>query len=98
MAKLKFNSLTGLFDLVEDRDSLGLDTTDSPTFNDLMVTETFGCNGATPQTAYVSGGEKSGTPTSGLLAYGFVSEAEMNDFITMCKNIRAALVANGIMS
>jgi hypothetical protein len=56
----------------------------------------FGCNSKTPQTAYVSGGEKSGTATNG--GWGFVSAAEMNDFVTMCKNIRLSLVANGIMS
>ena len=56
----------------------------------------FGCNGATPQTAYASGGAAGGTATSG--GYGFVSAAEMNAFVTLLTNVRIALVANGVMS
>jgi len=38
MAKFKYNVLTGsFFDLIEDRDSLGLDTTDSPIFTGLTI-------------------------------------------------------------
>ena len=60
------------------------------------ITGAFGCNGATPQTAYASGGAAGGTATSG--GYGFVSSAEMNAFVTLVGNIRSALVANGVMS
>ncbi len=66
----------------------------------------FGCNGATPQTAYASGGAAgavSGTATSG--GYGFADSAEFNAAITainaikdLANNHRSALVANGIES
>jgi hypothetical protein len=71
-----------------------------------VITGGFGCNGKTAQTAYASGGAAAavaGTATSG--GYGFVSAAEMNDFITavnaiktLANNHRSALIANGIES
>jgi len=39
MAKFKFNPITGLLDLVEDADTLGLASTDSPTFETVMLTD-----------------------------------------------------------
>lgn len=39
MAKFKFNILTGLFDLVEDLTTLGLSTSDSPTFATVKLTD-----------------------------------------------------------
>ena len=66
----------------------------------------FGCNGAAAQAAYASGGASnavSGTATSG--GFGFVSAAEMNQFIsdvntikTLANNTRTALINNGIES
>jgi hypothetical protein len=61
------------------------------------VTGAFGCNGATAQTAYASGGAAGGTPTLAT-GYGFVSAAEMNSFTTLVANIRLALINNGVMS
>jgi hypothetical protein len=63
----------------------------------LTVTKAFGCNAATAQTAYASGGAAGGTPTL-TTGYGFVSAAEMNAHTALVEKIRAALVANGIMS
>jgi hypothetical protein len=71
----------------------------SPTYT-LDVTGNFrcstglGCNGKTPQTAYASGG----AVTTSAGAFGFNSDAERANLTTLVSNIRAALVANGIMS
>jgi hypothetical protein len=54
----------------------------------------FGCNGATPQTAYASGG----AVVPGAGAYGFDSAVHAAALATLVTNIRLALVANGIMS
>jgi hypothetical protein len=54
----------------------------------------FGCNSKTPQTAYASGGDI--TPGAG--AYGADSAVNFAAMVTLVKNMRAALVANGIMS
>lgn len=63
----------------------------------LTVTKAFGCNAATAQTAYASGGAAGGTPTL-TTGYGFVTDTEMNAHTALVEKIRAALVANGIMS
>ncbi len=55
----------------------------------------FGCNGATPQTAYVSGGALAAYVTGG---FGLDSDVNMQAMYTLVTNMRAALVANGIMS
>jgi hypothetical protein len=54
----------------------------------------FGCNNATPQTVYASGG----AVTTAAGDFGFSSDAERASLTTLVSNIRAALVANGIMS
>ena len=54
----------------------------------------FGCNSKTAQTAYASGGDI--TPGAG--AFGASSAANFAAMVTLVKNIRSALVANGIMS
>ncbi len=55
----------------------------------------FGCNSKTAQTAYASGGALSAYATG---AFGFDSDAHCQEIHTLLTNIRAALVANGIMS
>jgi len=55
----------------------------------------FGCNSKTAQTAYASGGALSGYVTG---AFGYDSAAHAQEIHTLLVNIRAALVANGIMS
>jgi hypothetical protein len=54
----------------------------------------FGCNSATPQAAYASGGAVS--PGAG--SYGASSAANFAALATLVANIRTALVNNGIMS
>ena len=55
----------------------------------------FGCNGTTPQTAYASGGALASYTTG---AFGLDSDAHMSALHALVVKIRAALVANGIMS
>ena len=55
----------------------------------------FGCNGQTAQTAYASGGALAAYAAG---ANGLSSGAEMSALHAMVVSIRAALVANGIMS
>jgi hypothetical protein len=68
--------------------------------NNLLVDGTiksvgaFGCNNATPQTPYASGGANGASGG----AYGYDSAANAYGLVTLVNNIRAALVANGIMS
>ena len=61
----------------------------------LAVTGGFGCNAAAVQTAYASGGALNSYTTG---AYGLNSDANMSALHAMVVAIRAALVANGIMS
>ena len=56
----------------------------------------FGANGTSPQTAYASGGAVASTPST-LVAYGY-TQTQADGIVTLLNNIRAALVANGIMS
>lgn len=67
------------------------------TANQLVATTGFGCNGASAQTAYPSGGD---APAGGVgtAAGGWDTAAHRDAAITLLNNIRAALVANGIMS
>lgn len=67
----------------------------SPTFAALTITAGFGCNSKTPQTAYASGGALN---TYGTGAYGLDSGANMAALHALVVKMRAALVANGIMS
>jgi hypothetical protein len=72
-----------------------------PGDNNLLVDGTgtivgaFGCNAASAQTAYASGGALSAYSTG---AFGLDSGANMSALHAMVVAIRAALVANGIMS
>lgn len=75
--------------------------TSDPGDNNLLVdgtgtiTGAFGCNGATAQTAYASGGALAAYSTGD---FGFDTEAHASALYAMVVAIRAALVANGIMS
>jgi microcystin-dependent protein len=60
----------------------------------VTVAGAFGCNGAAAQAAYASGG----AVVPGAGAFGFDSAAHAAALATLVTNIRAALVANGIMS
>jgi hypothetical protein len=59
------------------------------------VTGAFGCNAAAAQTAYASGGALNAYVTGG---FGLDSDANMSALHAMVVSIRAALVANGVMS
>ena len=59
------------------------------------VTGAFGCNAATAQTAYASGGALNAYSTG---VFGLNSDANMSALHALVVKIRAALVANGIMS
>ena len=61
----------------------------------LKVATGFGCNSKTEQTAYASGGALA---AYGAGANGFDSGANASALHAMVVSIRAALVANGIMS
>jgi hypothetical protein len=61
----------------------------------LTVTSTFGCNGATSQSAFTSGGAV--TNTAGA-TYTATEQAMLGQLKTLANNIRTALVNNGIMS
>ncbi len=63
----------------------------------LQCSTGFGCNAKTPQTAYVSGGAASAGGT-GATEGAYDTAAHRDGLITLVNNIRAALVANGIMS
>lgn len=58
----------------------------------------FGCNGATAQTAYASGGALNSSNQSTDGAYGFKDHATRMALVDLVVAMRAALVANGIMS
>lgn len=61
------------------------------------ISGAFGCNSATAQTAYASGGA---APAGGVgtAAGGWDTAAHRDAAITLLNNIRSALVANGIMT
>lgn len=61
----------------------------------LAVTGAFGCNAAAVQTAFASGGALNAYVTG---AFGLDSDANMNAMFDLVVAVRAALVANGIMS
>lgn len=76
-------------------DIAGLTKTSSPTFSSLTVTKGFGCNGSAPQTAVASGGTLNPYAAG---TNGFDTAANAQAIHDLLVNIRAALVANGIMS
>jgi len=63
----------------------------------LTVTQGFGCNSKAAQTAYASGGAAPAGGT-GATEGAYDTAAHRDALITLVNNIRAALVANGIMS
>ena len=66
-----------------------------PAAGGFVVTAGFGCNGTTAQTAYASGGALA---AYGAGANGFDTAGNASALYAMVVAIRAALVANGIMS
>ncbi len=62
------------------------------------VTLGFGCNGKAAQTSAVAGAAVVATGATNITPYGYATAAQANDIVTRLNAIRAALVANGIMS
>lgn len=63
--------------------------------SELVVTGAFGCNGATAQDSFVSGGEVTGSAGA---TYTAAEQTMLGNIKTLVNNIRSALVANGIMT
>lgn len=70
-------------------------TGDISTTSNMQVGLAFGCNSKTAQQAYASGGDLAAYVTG---AFGLDSDVKMSALHAMVVSIRAALVANGIMS
>lgn len=64
----------------------------------MTVTTGFGCNAAAPQVAAASGGAVVATAATNVSPFGFATAAQADGIRVLLNNIRAALVANGIMS
>jgi hypothetical protein len=62
------------------------------------VVGAFGCNTKAAQTAYASGGAVANTGSTNVAPYGYTTSAQADGIVALLNNIRAALVANGIMS
>lgn len=58
----------------------------------------FGCNTKAAQTAAASGGAVATTGATNVVPFGYTTAAQADAIVTLLNNIRAALVANGIMS
>ena len=71
-----------------------LATTSGPTFDNLTLANGFGCNGKTPQTEYTVSAAVAGT--AGLV-YTATEQGIINSLVTLVNQLRAALVANGIV-
>lgn len=78
--------------------TIGGTTPASATFTSLRATGAFGCNGAAVQTPAASGGAMATTGATNVSPFGFTTAAQADSIATKLNAIRAALVANGIMS
>ncbi len=74
---------------------IGPNNTDAAALGKLTVTGAFGCNTKAAQTAYASGGALN---AYGAGANGLDTGANMSALHALVVSIRAALVANGVMS
>lgn len=63
-----------------------------------QIANGLGCNGQTAQASAASGGAVATTAPTQTTPFGFTTSAQAAAIITLLNNIRAALVANGIMS
>lgn len=86
----------GLVGINQPNPTVALDVVGAGLFSTtLTVTGAFGCNSKTAQTAYASGGALAAYTTG---AFGLDSDAHMTSLYNLVVAMRAALVANGIMS
>jgi hypothetical protein len=93
--KMGFNNTNAVFTLTSG--TYLFDKGVQSTSGSLVAFTGFGCNSKSAQTAYASGGSVS-TTGSALVSYGYTTAAQADGIVTLVNNIRAALVANGIMS
>jgi hypothetical protein len=63
-----------------------------------LIAGKFGCNGKPVQAAAASGGAAVATGSTLVTPYGYTTAAQADGIVTLLNTIRAALVANGIMS
>lgn len=70
-----------------------LGTTAGPTFDNLTLTNGFGCNGKTPQTEYAVSAAISATAGA---AYTATEQGMINDLKALVNQLRSALIANGV--
>ena len=66
----------------------------NPSLQSLSVAGPFGANGQPAQESFPVGAAVSGTAGA---AYTGVEQAIINDLVTLVNNLRAALIANGIV-
>lgn len=78
--------------------AIGNVTPNTGRFTTLQATGAFGCNGAAVQTAAASGGAVATTAATNVSPWGYSTQAQADGIRILLNNIRAALVANGIMS
>lgn len=70
----------------------------SAQFAALTLSGGLGCNGEAAQTSAASGGAVLATGSTQTTPFGFATAAQADGIVTLLNKIRAALVANGIMS
>jgi hypothetical protein len=64
----------------------------------LTAVNGFGCNGKTAQTEATIGAAVVTTAATNAAPYGYTTQAQADDIVTRLNTIRAALIANGILS
>lgn len=58
----------------------------------------FGCNGQSAQTSAAIGGAVTSTAATNVVPWGYATQAQADDIVTRLNTIRAALIANGILT
>jgi hypothetical protein len=72
--------------------------TNSLAADSLTAANGFGCNGKTAQTEATIGAAVVTTAATNAAPYGYATAAQADDIVTRINTIRAALIANGILS
>jgi hypothetical protein len=67
-------------------------------FSSSVKTGAFGANNATPQTSASIGAAVATTAATQTTPYGYATQAQADDIVARINTIRAALVANGILT
>lgn len=69
----------------------------SITGDSLVAVNGFGCNGKTAQTEVTVNAAVVNTAATNITPYGYTTQSQADDIVTLLNQIRAALVANGIL-